>query len=131
VCSGNARFLRAQDPLARAECRARKALPAGSEFGGSGIMSLSNEIVFEEASQIRSGEEIQSDCISRTRIVSARRSLSAKEDRVIELSFYSGWRNREIAEKMGVNESRISQLRSGALSKLRTQMVSENMSAAA
>jgi DNA-directed RNA polymerase specialized sigma subunit len=52
----------------------------------------------------------------------SRQCLSARENRVISLIFDLDWQNSDVARKLGVNESRISQIRHSALSKLRGQL---------
>ncbi|NOT08724.1 MAG: FliA/WhiG family RNA polymerase sigma factor [Gemmatimonadales bacterium] len=48
--------------------------------------------------------------------------LSARHRLVVTLSYYEGLSNRQIAEVLHVGESRVSQLRSGALAKLRAHL---------
>jgi RNA polymerase sigma factor (sigma-70 family) len=52
----------------------------------------------------------------------ARQRLSARENRVISLLFDLDWQNRDVARQLGVNESRVSQIKQRALSKLRSHL---------
>jgi DNA-directed RNA polymerase specialized sigma subunit len=52
----------------------------------------------------------------------ARQRLSERENRVIPLLFNLDWQNRDVARQLGVNESRVSQIRHAALSKLRARL---------
>ena len=58
----------------------------------------------------------------RAEVRGARRCLSPRENRVIELLYDFGWQSREVAVEMHVNESRVSQIKSRAISKLRLQL---------
>ena len=111
-------YLRSEDPLSRRDRRARREC-GGDPNCQSGSISVSLDVVFNEASMIRAADEPQVDCVSRARIRAARQFLSVNENRVIEMSFYGGWRNREIALEMRISEGRVSQIRRRALSKLR------------
>lgn len=83
---------------------------------------MSLDVVLTEVSKLRSDEEPPVDSISRARLTAARHCLSERENRIIELSFYAGWMNREIARQMGVTEGRICQIRANALLKLRANL---------
>lgn len=115
-------YLRALDPLSRGERRVRRQCAGCPEVSG-GPTWVSLDMVLTEVSKIQSDEEPQVDSISRTQIATARDCLSERENRVIELSFYAEWRNREIAQYMGVTEGRVSQIRANALSKLRARLM--------
>ena len=41
---------------------------------------------------------------------------------MIELLYDLGWQSREVATELHVNESRVSQIKQGAISKLRLQL---------
>lgn len=115
-------YLRSLDPLSRGERKARRHNAASPEFlGGPTWVSL--DMVLTEISKIRSSEEPQVDSISRRQITAARHVLSDRENRIIDLSFYAGWKNREIAQRMGVTEGRVSQIRANAISKLRANLI--------
>jgi RNA polymerase sigma factor (sigma-70 family) len=105
-------FLRALDPLSRTQRRALRDLDAGVEI----------HVLLPAAIPLTT-DHSPTDYMLRARVLTARQALSTNEDRVIELSFYAGWNNREIAQEMGVHESRISQLKTRALSKLRARLL--------
>jgi len=69
------------------------------------------------------GDELIDDRLSREEEVSLLREallgLKAQERTVLSLYYFEELKAREIAEVMGVSESRISQIRSKALSQLR------------
>jgi DNA-directed RNA polymerase specialized sigma subunit len=50
---------------------------------------------------------------------------------VIELLYDFGWQSREVAVEMHVNESRVSQIKTRAISKLRLQLEPGNIRRAA
>jgi RNA polymerase sigma factor (sigma-70 family) len=52
----------------------------------------------------------------------ARECLSERENRVISLLFDLDWQNLDVARQLGVNESRVSQIKQRALSKLRSHL---------
>ncbi len=114
-------YLRSLDPLSRGERRTRRQCAACPEISG-GPTCVSLDMVLTEVSTIRADDEPPMDWISRTQLTTARHCLSDRENRIIELSFYAGWKNREIARRMGVTEGRISQIRANALAKLRDNL---------
>jgi RNA polymerase sigma factor (sigma-70 family) len=61
----------------------------------------------------------------------ARRCLSPRENRVIALLYNFGWQGREVAVDLHVNESRVSQIKQRAISKLRRYLESVNTARAA
>ena len=61
----------------------------------------------------------------------ARQCLSERENRVISLLFDLDWQNRDVARQLGVNESRVSQIRHAALSKLRAHLRDRDSTSAA
>lgn len=69
------------------------------------------------------GEELTDDRLTReeevARLRDALLGLKAQERTVLSLYYFEGLKAREIAEAMGVSESRISQIRSKALAQLR------------
>ena len=113
-------FLRSLDPLSRGERRVRRECTC-SEATATTWVSL--EMVLNEVSMMRSDDQAPMDWISRAQIATARQYLSQSENRIIELSFYAGWKNREIAGHLGVSEGRVSQIRTSALLKLRANLV--------
>jgi DNA-directed RNA polymerase specialized sigma24 family protein len=62
----------------------------------------------------------------RSEVREARRCLSPRENRVIELLYDLGWQSREVAAEPCVNESRVSQIKLRAISKLRLQLEPDN-----
>jgi len=60
----------------------------------------------------------------RSEVREARRCLSPRENRVIELLYDFAWQSREVAADLHVNESRVSQIKARAISKLRLQLES-------
>ena len=58
----------------------------------------------------------------RAEVREARRCLSPRENRVIELLYDFGWQSREVAVELHVNESRVSQIKQRAIAKLRLQL---------
>jgi RNA polymerase sigma factor for flagellar operon FliA len=113
-------YLRAEDPLSRTQRRARRKRDAEVEAPA-----------FAPVTVPPATDRAPVDYLLRAHVSTARQSLSLNENRVIELSFYTGWNNREIAQELGVHESRISQLRTSALSKLRTRLTLASKGAAA
>jgi RNA polymerase sigma factor (sigma-70 family) len=63
-------------------------------------------------------------------ISAAARTLSAREKRVITFIYERGWFNHEIAAALKVNESRVSQIKHRALSKMRATMAGNSARAA-
>jgi RNA polymerase sigma factor for flagellar operon FliA len=113
-------YLRAEDPLSRAQRHARRERDGEVEAAP-----------FVPTTVPPATAQPPVDYLLRAHVLTARQSLSINENRVIELTFYAGWNNREIAQTMGVTESRISQLRTSALSKLRTRLATQTKGAAA
>ena len=60
-----------------------------------------------------------SQLVDRADLRRAMRALSARENRVISLLYELDWKNRDVAWELGVNESRVSQIKRVALTKLR------------
>jgi DNA-directed RNA polymerase specialized sigma subunit len=60
--------------------------------------------------------------VDRADLKHARHVLSSRENRVISLLYDLDWRNRDVALDLGVNESRVSQIKRAALSKLRARL---------
>jgi len=122
-------FLRNEDPLSRTERqRVRAAAPALSATGYGtppATVSLDQIPVRCLASQAQPAFTLRSE------IREARRCLSARENRVIELLYDFAWKSREVAAELHVNESRVSQIKLRAISKLRLQLESGNTRRAA
>ena len=113
-------FLRDEDPLSRTERRrVRASAPALSATGHGtppATVSLDQIPVRCHASPAQPAFALRSE------VREARRCLSPRENRVIELLYDFGWQSREVAVEMHVNESRISQIKTRAISKLRLQL---------
>jgi RNA polymerase sigma factor for flagellar operon FliA len=113
-------FLRDEDPLSRTERRrVRASAPAHSATGygtAPATVSLDQIPVRRLASPVQPAFTLHAE------VREARRCLSPRENRVIELLYDSGCQNREVAVEMHVNESRISQIKTRAISKLRLQL---------
>jgi RNA polymerase sigma factor for flagellar operon FliA len=106
-------FLREEDPLSRTERREVRA--ASIDRPSSATISLEDL----PAHEARSAGNASCGIADRMDLERARQRLSAREQRVISLLFDFDWNNREVARELGVNESRVSQIKNAALSKLR------------
>jgi RNA polymerase sigma factor for flagellar operon FliA len=117
-------FLRGEDPLSRTE--RRKIQTAGVPE-----RALPVTVSLEQfPAQLRDGY-VQAGCSSsrvadRVDLEQARGCLSARENRVISLLFDLDWLSRDVASELGVNESRVSQIKKSALSKLRARLQDPN-----
>jgi len=102
-------FLREEDPLSRTERRrVRESAPG-----------LSPTTVSLDAIQLhRLAAPAQPAFSTRFDVREARRSLSPRENRVIALLYDFDWQSREVAAELGVNESRVSQIKQRAIAKL-------------
>ena len=98
-------FLRDEDPLSRT---ARKTEPAAIPV----TISL-DQLTFEPAVHRQPRVEDRID------IANARKCLSARENIVVTMIYDHDRPAREIARLLGVNESRVSQIRHRAVAKLR------------
>src|ERR1700679_3652040 len=112
--------LRDEDPLSRTERRRIRASAPAPSATGRGIppatISLDQIPVRQLASPAQPAFTLRSE------VRHARRCLSPRENRVIELLYNSGWQSREVAVELHVNESRVSQIKQRAISKLRVQL---------
>jgi RNA polymerase sigma factor (sigma-70 family) len=115
-------FLRNEDPLTRTERqRVRAAAPTLSATGyGTPPATVSLDQIPLRCLAFQA----QPAFALRSEIREARRCLSPRENRVIELLYDFGWKNREVAAELHVNESRVSQIKLRAISKLRLQLES-------
>ena len=102
-------FLREEDPLSRTE-------------------QLS---AHEPRSEYAQARRFSTRVADRVDLDRARKCLSERENRVISLLFDLDWQNRDVAKKLGVNESRVSQIRHAALSKLRARLRDRDSTGAA
>ena len=114
-------FLREEDPLSRTERRRTRTTSRGAE----GV--LPTTISLEQLPAQEQREYALARCFStrfadRVDLDRARQCLSERENRVISLLFNLDWQNRDVASELGVNESRVSQIKQSALSKLRVRL---------
>jgi RNA polymerase sigma factor for flagellar operon FliA len=113
-------FLRDQDPLSRTERRRVRESEAGLSATGCGIQPTT--VSLDQISLRRFAAPAQTGFTIRSEVREARRCLSARENRVIALLYDFGWQSREVAAELHVNESRVSQIKHRAISKLRLQL---------
>jgi RNA polymerase sigma factor (sigma-70 family) len=106
-------FLRDEDPLSRTERR---------RIRESAVGLSPRTVSLDEIQLNRLPTATQPALATRLDIREARRSLSPREDRVIALLYDFDWQSREVATDLRVNESRISQIKQRAISKLRLQL---------
>lgn len=106
-------FLREEDPLSRTERRRVRESAAGT---GPTTVSL------DEIQLHRLAAPAPPTFTTRLGVREARRSLSPRENRVIALLYDFDWQSREIAAELHVNESRVSQIKQRAISKLRREL---------
>lgn len=99
-------FLRTEDPLSRSARRA--------ECGGAPVTVSLDQLTTPPAAHL--GPRIE----DRVDVGNARKCLSPRENRVISLLYDQDWPAREVAKLLGVNESRISQIKHRAVTKLRS-----------
>lgn len=113
-------FLRKEDPLSRDERRRiRRSLSPDVPVTIS-LDQLPQEVANQLAvSSDRTAIELAIVGEAQT----ARRCLSARENRVIGLLYDLGWKNSQVAAELKVNESRVSQIKHRAIAKLRTAFV--------
>jgi RNA polymerase sigma factor FliA len=114
-------FLREEDPLSRTERRRTRTANAAAEG------ALPTTISLEQLPARELQREYAPRCSStrfadRVDLDHARQCLSERENRVISLLFDLDWQSRDVARQLGVNESRVSQIRSAALAKLRARL---------
>jgi RNA polymerase sigma factor (sigma-70 family) len=113
-------FLRDEDPLSRTDRRRVREFAAGLSASGCGIQPTT--VSLDQISLRRLAAPAQPAFTLRSEVREARRCLSARENRVIALLYDFGWQSREIAADLHVNESRVSQIKQSALSKLRISL---------
>ena len=116
-------FLREEDPLSRTERRRVRE----STAAGLSPMTVS----LDEIQLHRLAAPAQPAFTTRLDVREARRSLSPRENRVIALLYDFDWQSREVAADLCVNESRVSQIKQRAISKLRLQLEPGNTQRAA
>jgi RNA polymerase sigma factor (sigma-70 family) len=122
-------FLRAEDPLSRTERkRVRDCAPALTATGaGNSTANVSLEDIHPRCLAAPGSTSF----VVRSELRAARGHLSVRENRVVTLLYDLGWQNREVAVELGVNESRVSQIKQRAISKLRLQLESGSIRSAA
>ncbi len=113
-------FLRGEDPLSRAERREVRA--ASADRPSAVTISLEELPAFDP----RGAHCTSYTFADRIDLERARQCLSARERKVVSLLFDLDWSNREVARELGVNESRVSQIKHAALSKLRESLRNRN-----
>lgn len=119
-------FLRGEDPLSRDE---RRRIRQSAEPTRPVTISLSQLPSPAADSLLRTDASATRSMWSE--ISSAAQTLSTREKRVIVLIYEQGWRNHEIAATLSVNESRVSQIKHRALSKMRAAITAGNSARAA
>jgi RNA polymerase sigma factor for flagellar operon FliA len=112
-------FLREEDPLSRTERRRTRTANATAEGALPTTISLEQLPAYEPQSEYAPARGFLTRFADRVDLGRARECLSERENRVISLLFDLDWQNRAVARQLGVNESRVSQIRHAALSKLR------------
>ena len=115
-------FLREEDPLSRTERRIRAAEATNAATGektASATISLEWLPAQDPRKMCARAGCPSSQLVDRADLRRARRALSARENRVISLLYELDWKNRDVAWELGVNESRVSQIKRVALAKLR------------
>lgn len=122
-------FLRDEDPLSRTERkRVRNSAPALTATGyGNSTANVSLDDIHPRCLAAPGSTSFA----VRPELQAARGHLSARENRVVTLLYDFGWQNREVAAELHVNESRVSQIKQKALSKLRGCLLPDARKAAA
>jgi RNA polymerase sigma factor (sigma-70 family) len=122
-------FLRDEDPLSRTERRRVRASAPALSTTGYGIRPAT--VGLDQIPVRCLASPAQPAFALRSEVREARRCLSPRENRVIELLYDFGWQSREIADELHVNESRVSQIKTRAISKLRASLASRIVQRAA
>ena len=115
-------FLRKEDPLSRTERRRIRGAEATNCAAGEKTASATISLEWLPARELRKVPRAgcpASQIADRADLRRARHVLSARENRVISLLYELDWKNRDVARELGVNESRVSQIKRVALGKLR------------
>lgn len=113
-------FLRDEDLLSRTERRRVLASTQALIATCYGIPPAT--VSLDQIPMRRLASTPQPALTLRAEVRQARRCLSPRENRVIELLYDFGWQSREVAAELRVNESRVSQIKQRAISKLRLQL---------
>jgi len=112
-------FLREEDPLSRTERRRTRTANATAEGALPTTISLEQLPAHEPRSEYTPARGFSTRFADRVDLDRARQCLSERENRAIELIYDFGWRSREVAAELRVNESRVSQIKQCAIAKLR------------
>ena len=123
-------FLREEDPLSRTERRRTRTANATAEGALPTTISL-EQLPAQEQREYAPARCFSTRFADRVDLDRARQCLSERENRVISLLFNLDWQNRDVASELGVNESRVSQIKQSALSKLRVRLLDRDSSRAA
>jgi RNA polymerase sigma factor (sigma-70 family) len=107
-------FLRAKDPPSRPERRKLREATAGDRTLPA---TISLEQFPARGRSVVGGAS--SGFAERVDLQRARQCLSAKEQRVISLLYDLDWKSCDVARELAVSQSRVSQIKRAALSKLR------------
>ena len=113
-------FLREEDPLSRTERRRVRDPRQSSAQRATGFRPRRSAWIRFRYVALPHRHSPHSRLRSEVR--EARRCLSPRENRVIALLYDFGWQSREVAAELRVNESRVSQIKQRALSKLRSHL---------
>jgi RNA polymerase sigma factor (sigma-70 family) len=122
-------FLRNEDPLSRTERRRVRASAPALSATGYGIPPAT--VSLDQIPVRCTATTLQPAFTIRCEVREARRCLSPRENRVIELLYDFGWRSRDVAAELHVNQSRVSQIKLRAIAKIRLQLEPGNTRRAA
>jgi len=75
--------------------------------------------VIDQLSDNRSGDDVWLEDIA---LKEALKKLNEREKRIIDMRFYRGKTQMEIAEEIGISQAQVSRLEKGAISRIRKQM---------
>ena len=115
-------FLREEDPLSRTERRRTRTANASAAEGALPTTISLEQLPAQEQRAYAPARCFSTRFADRVDLDRARQCLSERENRVISLLFDLDWQNRDVARELGVNESRVSQIKQSALSKLRARL---------
>jgi RNA polymerase sigma factor (sigma-70 family) len=113
-------FLREEDPLSRSERLRLRESPGHLSATGHGVSFVTYSLTaISECALDRLTPSTPPAVLLRSEVRQARQCLSPKENRVIELLFDFDLARAEVAALFHVDQSRISQIKQGALQKMR------------
>jgi DNA-directed RNA polymerase sigma subunit (sigma70/sigma32) len=125
-------FLRGEDPLSRTHRRrVRAAETTAAERTLPVTISLDQLPAHELRAVGAHAACPEPRFLDRAVLNQARQCLSARENRVIALLFELDWKSCDVARELRVNESRVSQIKHSALSKLRARLHQRDFALAA